>query len=118
MKDFQNIDLKMVGERIRNARKKLNLTQEKAAERASISSGLWSHLELGNQRAGLRAYWQIAAALDLTLDDIFLDDVTSARLHKAFSEEGILDACTALEKAIISEMMFALKEILERNLKG
>jgi len=115
MENFHDIDFKEVGARIRNARKKLNLTQEKAAERAFISSQFWSLVESGRERASVNTYRQIAAVLDLTLDDIFYDEVTSLRLHKAFSKEGMLADCTASEKAVISETMLALKNILERN---
>ena len=115
MENFHNIDLKKVGARIRSARKNLGLTQEKAAEQAFISSQFWSRLELGYERASMTTYRQIAAVLCLTLDDIFYDDATSLRLHKAFSKEGILADSTASEKAIISEMVLALKDILERN---
>ena len=117
MENYHEIDFKKVGARIRGARKNLGLTQERAAEKAFISSQFWSRLELGQERASMTTYQQIAAVLDLTLDDIFYDDATSIRLHKAFSKEGLLAGCTASEKAIISEMIFALKEVLERNRK-
>jgi len=117
MENFYDIDLKIIGARIRNARKKLGLTQAKAAERSFITSQYWSLLESGRERGSINTYRQIAAVLDLTLDDIFYDDATSLRLHKAFSKEGMLTDCTILEKAIISETIFALKIILERNLK-
>jgi len=115
MGNFHEIDFKIVGARIRDARKKLNLTQEKAAERAFISSQYWSLLESGRERASIGTYWQISAVLGLTLDDIFYDDATSIRLRKAFSKESILDGCTIFEKAVVSEAMLALKNILERN---
>lgn len=115
MENFYEIDFKEVGERIRNARKNLSLTQEEAAERAFITGQFWSRLELGHERASMNTYRQIAAVIGLTLDDIFYDDATGIRLQKAFSKESILDGCTVSEKAIISEMMLALKEVLERN---
>ena len=117
MKEFQEIDLKIVGERIRNARKKLNMTQEKAAEQINISSQFWSRLESGHERASINTYKRITAAIGLTLDDIFYDDATRMRLHKEFTKEGVLEGCTAPERAIISEMIFAMKGVLERNRK-
>ena len=115
MENFYDIDLKKVGARIRSARKTLGLTQAKAAERAFITSQFWSLVETGHERASVNTYRQITAVIGLTLDDIFYDEATSIRLHKAFSKEGILADCTASERAIISEMMLALKEVLERN---
>jgi len=118
MENYHEIDFKKVGARIRNARKKLNLTQERAAERTFITGQFWSLLESGRERASVNTYRQIAAVLGLTLDDIFYDDATSIRLLKAFSKEGLLADCTVSEKAIITETMLALKEILERNRKA
>ena len=118
MDTFHDIDFEKVGARIRGARKNLGLTQEQAAEQAFISSQFWSRLELGQERASMTTYRQIAAVLDLMLDDIFYDDATSIRLHKAFSKEGILTGCTDSERAIISETMLALKGVLERNRRG
>ena len=115
MEKFHDIDFKIVGTRIRNARKTKGLTQEKAAEKAFISGQFWSLVELGHERASVNTYRRIAAVLSLTLDDLFYDEATSLRLHKAFSKEGILADCTVSEKAVISETMLALKSILERN---
>ena len=115
MENYHIIDLKEVGNRIRNARKERNLTQKNAADKAYISNQYWSRLELGHDRASISTYRQIAAVLGLTLDDIFYDDATRFLSHKAFSKEDILTDCSVSEKAIISEMIHALKAILERN---
>ena len=117
MENYHDINLKEVGARIRNARKNIHLTQERAAERTFISAQFWSRVELGHERASVNTYRQIAAVLGLTLDDIFYDDATGTRLLKAFSKEGLLADCTVSEKVIITETMLALKEILVRNRK-
>ena len=117
MKEFQEIDLEKVGERIRNTRKKLNLMQEMAAEEINLSNQFWSRLESGHERASISTYRRITAAIGLTRSNIFYDDVTRIRLHKVFTKEGVLEGCTAPERAIISEMKFAMKGVLERNRK-
>lgn len=109
------LDLKLVGGRIREARRNLGLTQEKAAERTELTGQYWSLLETGRERGSIVAYLQIAAALGLTLDDLFYDEVTNIRIQKAYSREILLLDCTAAERAIISETMHALKSALERN---
>ena len=115
MKKDQNIDLEKIGARIREARKAVNLTQEKAAEFSFISGQTWSLIETGRCGVRMSTYLQIAKVLGKTLDDIFCDDATSMRLYKAFSQEGILEGCSVSETAIIGEAMLALKEILKRN---
>lgn len=115
MENFHEIDLKVVGVRIRNARKEIGLTQERAAELSFITGQFWSLVESGRERASVTTYLQIAAVLGLTLDDLFYDDAVALRVHKSFSREGLLVDCSDYEKAIISESLFALKTILERN---
>ena len=115
MEKNNDIDLKKVGIRIRNVRKAQSLTQERAAEQAYITGQFWSLIESGHERASINTYQRIVSVLGLTLDDIFYDDATSIRLHKAFSKEVILSGCTVSEKAVISETILALKSILERN---
>jgi transcriptional regulator with XRE-family HTH domain len=108
------IDLKEVGARIRNARNVLNLTQAEVAERSFITSRFMSRIETGDKRASADAYRRIATALGITVDDLLYDNAVGIRLQKAFSKEEILDGCTADEKSIIGEMVFTLKELLIR----
>ena len=116
MKNYHDdIDFKKIGARIREARKAANLTQEKAAEHSLISGQFFSRIESGRERGSVNTYLRIAAILGRKLDDIFYDDVISMRLLKGFSNEGILADCSKSEKAIISEITFALKESLKRN---
>ena len=115
MENYDHIDLRKIGARIREARKVANLTQEKAAERSFISGQFWGLIESGRKRASVDTYQRVAAVFGLTLDDIFYDDATNMRLLKAFSKDGILADCSVSEKAIIGEAMLALKEILIRN---
>ncbi len=51
MEKNHEIDLKIVGGRIRAARQRLGLTQEKAAERTDITGQYWSLLETGRSVA-------------------------------------------------------------------
>lgn len=117
MEKFHEIDFKIVGARIRKARKEVNLTQEKAAEHSFISGQFWSLLETGRERASVNTYWQIAAVLGVTLDDLFYDDAVTMRVRKTFSRDGLLADCTDTEKAIISETFVTLKVILKKNRK-
>jgi DNA-binding XRE family transcriptional regulator len=115
VKNYHTFDLKEIGTRIRDARKKHCLTQESAAEKAFITGQFWSLIESGRERASVNTYMQIAAVLNLTLDDIFYDNATILRLNKAFSQDSLLSSCTVTEKAIISETIMALRNAFIRN---
>lgn len=115
MANFHEIDFKVVGERVRTARKERGFTQEKAAELAFITGQFWSLVESGRERASINTYRQIAAVLGLTLDDLFYDDAMARQAHKAFSRDGLLVDCTDYEKSVLSEAFLALKQILARH---
>ena len=115
MEKNHEIDLKIVGGRIRAARQRLGLTQEKAAERTDITGQYWSLLETGRERGSVSTYLQLADALDLTLDDIFYEKIGVLRTEKALLKGGDLSDCTAEERQIISETVHALKAALKRT---
>jgi transcriptional regulator with XRE-family HTH domain len=115
MEKNHETDLKIVGGRIRAARQRLGLTQEKAAERTDITGQYWSLLETGRERGSVSTYLQIAAALDLTLDDIFYEEIGIKRTEKGLLRGDILVDCTAEERQIISETVYALKSALRRT---
>ena len=50
------IDFKVAGARIRNARQRLGLTQEKAAERTTLTGQYWSLLETGRSKDTLATF--------------------------------------------------------------
>lgn len=114
MENHHEIDLKAVGARIRNARRKAGLTQEKAAERAFITSQFWSRIENGHESAKVGTYRQIAAVLDLTLDDLFYEDAELMRIHRNTSFDGFMADCTPYERAILAELMLSARKILLR----
>ena len=118
MENYHEIDLKAVGARIKNARRKVGLTQEKAAERAFITSQFWSRVENGHESARAGTYQQIASVLGLTLDDLFYEDAELMRIHKNASLEGFMADCTPYEKAVLAELMLATKKILLRARKS
>ena len=81
----------------------MGLTQEKAAERTTLTGQYWSLLETGRERGSINTYLQIAATLDVTLDDIFYEDAQMLRVRIVLFHDGFLGNCTDGDKAIISE---------------
>lgn len=62
-----------VGERLRRLRKVRQLTLRQVAERAGISEAHLSQIECGRNNASIAALRRIAAALNLTMADLFTD---------------------------------------------
>lgn len=105
MSDIQ----KSLGERIRTFRKIANLTQEKVAEKASISAYYIGQIERGEASPSLSAIQDIANALDVRVRDLF----------RFPSEEGtseeIIDEIVALLRTRdwSIEKLVAIRNLLE-----
>ena len=62
------INYKAIGERIRHAREKERLTQEKLSELCSISAAHMGHIERGSRKPSLEAMIRISSALHISMD--------------------------------------------------
>lgn len=77
------MDYQKVGTRIRTERKKLNLTQEKVAEKVGITASFYSHIENGTRKASITTFVSIADCFDISLDYIIM----GKGFHKATTDE-------------------------------
>lgn len=58
------------GRRLAKLRKKVNITQEKLAERSNLSTTFIGLLEIGKRRGSLRSLQRIASVLGLKVRDL------------------------------------------------
>ena len=82
-----------IGERIKQARKELDISQTELAERADISVPYLSKIEMGKSDFGVSVLIRISEALQISTDTIIAADDLSK----------VLDGCTPMEKASIIE---------------
>ena len=73
------LDYKTIGKRIKIARIKADLTQERLAERIGISPTHLSNIETGTTRVSLSTIISIANALSVTGDDLLCDNIIMAK---------------------------------------
>ena len=73
------LDYKAIGKRIKIARIKADLTQERLAERINISPTHLSNIETGTTRVSLSTMISIANALSVTSDDLLCDNIVMAK---------------------------------------
>ena len=109
------LDYKAIGKRIKIARIKADLTQERLAERINISPTHLSNIETGTTRVSLSTLVSIANALSVTSDDLLCDSIVMA---KAQFEKDIalsLEDCDEYEIRIVKDMIASLKESLRRG---
>lgn len=67
------IDYYVLGMRIRAAREKNHLTQERLGEMCSLSTAHIGHIERGTRTPSLDSVYAIATALNISIDSLLLD---------------------------------------------
>ena len=109
------LDSKAIGKRIKIARIKADLTQERLAEMVEISPTHMSNIETGTTRVSLTAIVSLANALSVTVDDLLCDSVVKSKVQFEKDIAGILADCDEYEIRMVKDMAQALKETLRRD---
>ena len=109
------LDYKAIGKRIKIARIKADLTQERLAEMVEISPTHMSNIETGTTRVSLTAIVSLANALSVTVDDLLCDSVVKSKVQFEKDIAGILADCDEYEIRMVKDMGQALKETLRRD---
>lgn len=109
------LDYKAIGKRIKIARIKADLTQERLAEAVEISPTHLSNIETGTTRVSLTAIVNLANALSVTVDDLLCDSVIQAKPQFEKDIAALLEDCDEYEIRMVKDMAQALKETLRRD---
>ena len=98
------LDYKAIGKRIKIARIKADLTQERLAELIDISPTHLSNIETGTTRVSLNTIISIANALSVTGDDLLCDNIIMAKVQFEKDIALLLKDCDEYEIRIIKDM--------------
>ena len=109
------LDYKSIGKRVKIARIRAELTQEKLAELVDLSTTHLSNIETGTTRVSLQTMVALANALGVTADDLLCDSVKYARAEMEKDIAGILEDCDDREIRVLRDLLEAAKESLRRD---
>lgn len=109
------LDYKAIGKRIKIARIKADLTQEKLSEAVGVSPTHLSNIETGTTRVSLTTIISIANALKVTADDLLCDSIIKAKVQIEKDIAVILEDCDEYEIRVIRDLAAAAKESLRRD---
>lgn len=109
------IDYRAIGKRIKIARIKADLTQEKLAEMVELSTTHMSNIETGTTKISLPTMVRIANSLSITLDDRLCDNVIHASAPIRQDVAELLEDCDEYEIRIIKDIIAATKASLRRD---
>lgn len=109
------INYKLVGTRISDWRKRLNITQDDLSFLTGISVPYISEIENGKKRPSLDIIVSISDALDVTVDELLSGNMLSSMYDFQTDIDYLLSDCTSEERQFIYEMLRALKNSLRQN---
>lgn len=107
-----------LGARIREARLRKHISQEKLSDMVNVSVRYMSNIELAKSKIGLQTLNAVANALDTTIDALLYD--SSPLLVSKYDTEAkeVLSDCTAEEKQFLIDLMKHAKEDLRNNIQN
>ena len=114
-----DIDYRSIGKRIKIARIKKDITQEKLSEKVGISPSHLSNIETGSTRLSLKVMINLANALGISVDTLLSDNIIhSGAVFRGEIREALED-CDDHEVRIIAKIISTTKEAMrkEENLR-
>lgn len=103
------IDYTLLGQRIAHYRSLASLSQEKLSEMIPINSHYLSNIETGRAKPSSDLLVDIAAALNVSVDDLLVDSLhgVSEKMHQLLLE------CSPTKKEILYKNAEHLKNLLD-----
>ena len=95
------IDFKLIGERIKEARKKKGWSQEKMSEEIEVSVVYLSRIERGYSRISLRRLVHISKVLDITIETLISGVETTSENYLDKELYNVLIKCTPEKQKLI-----------------
>ena len=96
-----SIDFKIIGERIREARKKAGITQEELSEILDVTVGFISRMERGRTEVNLKRLGQIARILDIPLEELVSGTTPDSEKYLDKDLAKIYENCDADQQKLI-----------------
>ena len=103
---------KIIGERVRNYRNKLDLSQEELAGKAELHNTYIGQLERGEKNATLESIEKVAKALELPLETLFEKIIVSEKAVNSNALEAY-----RLVDALGSEAQESVLKIIKEAIK-
>ena len=114
-----DIDMISVGQRIKDRRKELNLTQTDVYHQTGIASGALSQIENGSRSPSIMIFYKLAVALDCSTDWLLTGKSTDSN-NSVFSEseENIIEMYRELSDDDKDELFEILSLKLRKARRG
>lgn len=109
------IDYGTIGVRVRAARKKLGMTQDKLAGLTDLTVPYISNIENNHTKLSLVTITSLANALETTIDSLMFENLNALTSQYDVEFKDLVEDCTEREKAIILDVVTQLKQSLREQ---
>lgn len=96
-----NIDYKIIGKRIKDARTKANITQQTLGEMIDASTVYLSKIERGGTHVNLKRLMQISIALKVPIQYLVAGTTEESEVYLKREFKELLDECTPDKQRLI-----------------
>ena len=110
-----NLNLKLIGKRIKEVRNARKIPQILLAEKSDISNTYLSYIECGKKKPSLNVIVRIAKELDTSVDSLLEGNQNTNSGTYELELDKLMCDCTPYEKRVIYEMLHALKDSIRQN---
>ncbi len=117
MKETQRIDLKQFGQRIRDARLKMKMSQAELSDACNMSPSHLSDIENGKKCIGIDVFMRLAEVLQVSTDWLLRPDVPGHKQLNNGDALELLSDCSPDEAALLLELMAHIKTSLRKGKK-
>lgn len=109
------LDYKAIGKRIKIARIKADMKQDRLAEKSGLSPTHVSNVETGTTKVSLPSLVSLANALGVTVDDLLCDNLVHARAQFETDIAELLEGCDNYEIRMVRDIAEALVATLRKD---
>ena len=106
-----NIDYKLIGQRIKEARKRAGISQEKLGEIIDVATAYVSRVERGISHVNLKKLSQISVALNTPIEQLVSDTTTKSKNYLSKEFQEILSKCSPDQQSLIYNIAKIVSEI-------
>ena len=108
------LDMKVIGQRVRTARKAAGLTVEKLAERIGVANESLAHIECGARKPSLALLITIANELDVSMD--YLTGRIPAETRNLINELAHTEELTPDQRQTFLDMAHAIIPVTRKRI--
>lgn len=112
------IDYKAIGQRIRAARIKKDMTQEVVSYIIDVTPSHMSNIETGKTKVSLATLIAIANALSVSVDALLCDNVLSTKVVFDIEAKDLFKDCDEYEIRLLVDILKSAKEAIRKDRKA